>query len=147
MIVDAEGKVLGRICSFAAKKALLGEDVIIINAEKAVISGNAEMVYGKELRKLEIKNVGNPQHGPFHQKRPDRFVRRAIRGMLPWHKFRGREAYKRVMVYMGAPESEIKKKHNVDLKEARIEKLADMKKKVKGVTVLDVCRTIGGAAQ
>jgi large subunit ribosomal protein L13 len=145
MIVDAEGKVLGRVCSFAAKQALLGENVIIINAEKAVISGDADMVYGKELRKLEIKNVGNPQHGPFHQKRPDKFVRKAVRGMLPWHKFRGREAFKRVMVYMGAPVDEIKKNHNVDLKQTEITNVPAAKKKVKGVTVLQVCKTIGGA--
>ena len=144
MIVDAEGKVLGRLCSYVAKQALLGEDVIVINAEKALISGNRDMVFWKELRKLEIKNVGNPAHGPFHQKKPDRFVRRAIRGMLPWHKYRGREAYRRVMVYTGVPEAEIQKKHNIDIKQVKPEPLEDLRKKVRGVTVMEVCRTIGG---
>lgn len=144
MIIDAEGLVLGRVCTVAAKSALLGEDVIVVNAEKAVISGRKEMVMAKELRKLEIKNLGNPQHGPFHQKKPDRFVRRAIRGMLPWHKHRGREAYRKVMVYMGVPAEEIKKVYNVDIKQAKIEKLNNMKKPVEGVTVEEVCKVIGG---
>ena len=144
MIVDAEGKVLGRVCTFAAKEALLGEDVVVINAEKAVVSGNKEMILRKELRKLEIKNLGNPRHGPFHQKRPDKYVRRSVRGMLPWHRYRGREAYRRVMVYMGVPEDEIKKKHGIDVKTAQIERLEGARKKMKCVTVEEICRTLGG---
>lgn len=144
MIIDAEGLVLGRVCTLAAKSALLGEDVIVVNAEKAVISGKKDMILQKELRKLEIKNVGNPQHGPFHQKKPDRYVRRAIRGMLPWHKYRGREAYKKVMVYMGVPAEEIKKIHDIDVKQVKIEKILDQKKPVRGVTVGEICKAIGG---
>ncbi|MBN2250709.1 MAG: 50S ribosomal protein L13 [Candidatus Altiarchaeota archaeon] len=144
MIVDAEGKVLGRLCSFVAKKALLGENVIVVNAEKAVVSGDPDMVLGKEIRKLRIKNLGNPQHGPFHQKRPDRYVRRSIRGMLPWHKYRGREAFKRVMVYVGVPADELMKKHNINMNETRMEKLGEAGKDARGITVAEICRAVGG---
>jgi len=119
MIVDADGLVLGRVCSFAAKQALLGEDVIVINAEKAMLTGSKEMILKKELRWLEVRNLGSPLKGPNHEKRPDKYVRRAIRGMLPWHTFRGRDAFSRVYVYIGVPEEEIKKAHNIDIKPPR----------------------------
>ncbi len=38
MIIDANNMILGRLASFAAKKALLGEKIDVINCEKAVIS-------------------------------------------------------------------------------------------------------------
>lgn len=146
MIINAEGYILGRLCTFAAKKALLGEKVIVVNAEKAVISGKRDVILREELQKLEIRNLGNPLRGPFHQKRPDKFVRRSIRGMLPWKKPRGREAFKRVMVYIGIPEEEIKKRHDIDIKKTEIVDLNEMNKgiKMKGTTVGEVCRFIGG---
>lgn len=145
ILINADGHILGRFSAFVAKKALLGEDVIVVNAEKAIISGNKDMVIRKELEKLEIRNKGNYTKGPFHQKRPDKFVRKSIRGMLPWNKDRGREAFRKVMVYIGVPEQEIQKNHNINLKKTKIENLENLKKDVKRyVTVEEVCRSIGG---
>lgn len=145
MIINADGHVLGRLSTFVAKKALLGDEVIVVNAEKAIISGRKDMIIKKELEKLEIKNKGNYTRGPFHQKRPDKFVRRSIRGMLPWNKDRGREALKRVMVYISVPEKEILKSHNIDLKKVKIEDLENIRRDIKiYTTVEDVCRSIGG---
>ncbi len=145
MIIDANGHILGRLSAFVAKRALLGDNVIVVNAEKAVISGRKEIVIQKELEKLEIRNKGNYTRGPFHQKRPDKFLRRSIRGMLPWNKDRGREAFKRVMVYIGIPEGEIQKNHNINLKKTKIENLENIKKSVgRYITVEEVCRSIGG---
>jgi large subunit ribosomal protein L13 len=139
--INAEGQVLGRVCSYAAKQALMGEEVIIVNAEKALISGERNSIHAAEKAKLDIRNIGNYRKGPFHQKRPDRYVRRAIRGMLPYKKHRGREAYGRVSVYMGLPVDEIKKKKNIDVSKIKPEKLEHMRK---GVTVGEVCGLIGG---
>ncbi len=144
MIVDAEGLVLGRVCSFVAKQALLGENVIVINAEKAMLSGDKEMILHKELQWLEVRNIGSPLKGPNHEKRPDKYVRRAIRGMVPWHKYRGREAFARIMVYMGVPAEEIKKMHGVDVKTEKIERLESQRKQVSGMTVAELCKAIGG---
>jgi large subunit ribosomal protein L13 len=144
MIVDAEGLVLGRVCSFVAKQALLGENVIVINAEKAMLSGNKEMILQKELRWLDVRNIGSPLKGPNHEKRPDKYVRRAIRGMVPWHKYRGRDAFSRIMVYMGVPAEEIKKMHGVDIKTEKIEKIESQRKPVSGMTVAELCKAIGG---
>ena len=143
IIIDASNTVLGRVCTKAAKSALLGDQVVVINAEKAVVSGDRDMILRKELAKLEIRNLGNPQKGPFHEKRADKYVRRAIRGMLPWHRYRGREAFAKVQVYIDVPEAEIKKNHKVDVKTAKIEKFAN-KKKGAYITVADLCRSIGG---
>ncbi len=39
MIINADNLIIGRIASFAAKKALLGEKVVIVNSEEAVMTG------------------------------------------------------------------------------------------------------------
>ena len=89
MIIDAKGHVLGRLATYVAKNALLGEDIIIVNSEKIMISGKKKVILKREAERLETRNKGNPQKGPYHQKRPDKFVRRTIRGMLPWKRARG----------------------------------------------------------
>ena len=52
IIIDANHGIFGRLCSFAAKKALQGDEVIIVNCEKAIITGNKKDVVKKysELR-------------------------------------------------------------------------------------------------
>lgn len=100
MIINAEKLVLGRVATVAAKKALLGEEVKIVNCEKAVIIGNRRSIIQDYLAKLEL---GQPQQGPFMQRRPDLFVKRAVRGMLPRRKASGRAAQGRIMCYMGIP--------------------------------------------
>jgi large subunit ribosomal protein L13 len=44
--------------------------------------------------------------GPYYPKRPDRLFKRAVRGMIPYKKPRGREAFERVRVYVGNPYDE-----------------------------------------
>ena len=43
MIIDGDGAVAGRLASTAAKTLLKGEDVIIVNAEKAIITGEPKI--------------------------------------------------------------------------------------------------------
>jgi len=47
--------------------------------------------------------VGAPMRGPFHYRRPDRYLRKTVRGMLPFKQPKGKSAYKRLKVYMGIP--------------------------------------------
>jgi len=100
MIIDAKNMVLGRIATIAAKKALMGEKVDIINCENAVITGNKQNVFEKYNRK---SSMGSPAKGPFLARRSDMFVRRVIRGMLPYKQEKGRQAFKNIMCYMGVP--------------------------------------------
>ena len=145
MIVDAEGSIVGRLASHVAKKALSGEEVIVVNAEKAIISGKKEMTISDERDKQDIRNLGNPRRGPFHQKRPDRYLRKTIRGMLPYKKTRGREAYSRVMVYMGVPKEEINRKYGLKVKDSDITGIDDSRKRVRDhMTLGEVCKAVGG---
>ena len=103
-VIDADGHILGRLASHIAKMLLLNEKVIIVNAEKIIISGNRRKIIEHYKERSNIHTHTNPTKGPFWPKRPDNFVRRTIRGMLPWKKDRGRQAYRRLRVYEGIPE-------------------------------------------
>lgn len=118
-IVNAEGLVMGRMASIIAKRLLKGEEIVIVNAEKAVLSGNRK---SHVLEAKEFLEVGYPEKGPIHYKRPDRIVRRTIRGMLPYDQPKGKQAYKRVKVFIGIPD-EYKDREMETLVEAKAEKL------------------------
>ena len=104
MNVDATNLVVGRLSTFAAKKALSGEKVVIVNAERAVITGTKNAVLKKLVTKLNLSPKGNPHKGPKYSKMPDRILRRAVRGMLPCKRAAGKKAFRRVYVYIGIPE-------------------------------------------
>ena len=99
-LLDARNKILGRFCSQVAKKALLGEQIVIINAKDAIISGTKSNIHEKYLSKLNISTATNPRRGPFWPRRPDTFMRNVIKKMLPRKKLRGKEALKRIHVYI-----------------------------------------------
>lgn len=100
VIFDASGQILGRLSSVTAKRLLEGDAVSIINAEKAVITGSRLSI----LREYQQKRrVGSQRKGPHFPKRPDRILKRTVRGMLPYQKPRGRAAFKRLRVYVGTP--------------------------------------------
>ena len=136
MIIDAKDLILGRMITVIAKKALLGEKIDIVNCEKAIILGDKKNVLGKYKQRT---NRGGPFHGPFIPKMPDRFVRRAVRGMLPYKKERGRMAFKRVMCYISVPDV-FKDKKMEKIKEADISRI----KTLKYVTVGNICKFLKG---
>ena len=112
LVVDAEGQTLGRL---ASKVALLirgkrkpnytphvdcGDNVIIVNAEKVVLSGN------KMTDKTYIWHTGypggqrttNPEQ--IMAKFPERIVEKAVKGMLPKNGL-GAELFRNLHVYAG----------------------------------------------
>lgn len=99
-LVNAKGLIVGRLGSKVAKRLLNGEEVVILNAEKAVFSGKRKSKIAEAHLFLE---VGAPERGPFHYRRPDRFLRKTVRGMLPFKQPKGKSAYKRLKVFMGVP--------------------------------------------
>lgn len=135
IIVDAKGLILGRLASNVAKLLLQGETVIILNAEKATISGKKQHIVQNAKTFLE---VGHPRKGPLHPRRPDRIVSRTVRGMLPRRKPKGIEAYKRLRVYLGAP-LEFENKNVQTIPEANADKL-----KSPYITVGELAKEIGG---
>ena len=111
-IINAEELILGRMASTVAKRLLKGERIIIVNAEKTVLSGKRKSRVSEAKEFLE---VGHPKKGPFHYRRPDRILRRTVRGMLPYKQPKGKQAYKRLKVLIGIPE---------DFKDQKMETLA-----------------------
>ncbi|NIO37515.1 50S ribosomal protein L13 [Candidatus Bathyarchaeota archaeon] len=118
-IVDAEGLILGRMASIVAKRLLIGEEIVIVNAEKAVLSGKKKSRVKEAKRFLK---VGHPEKGPFHYRTPYRMVRRTVRGMLPYRQPKGKQAYKRLKVFVGIPE-QIREREKQTLTEAQSRKL------------------------
>ena len=137
-IVDASNLILGRMASYVAKQALEGKRVIVLNAERAIISGTKERVVARAKQKLKTRTLGNLEKSPTHPRRPDTYVRRVIRGMLPWKKSGGKEAFRRVMVYVGTP-SEYQDKPFAKIAGADASKL-----KVPYVSVAQLSQEIGG---
>lgn len=101
LILDANEEVVGRLGSYVAKQLLRGNEVAIVNAEKAIISGNREGNI-ERVRRWRMKG-GSSQKGPLVSKMPDRLLKRMIRGMLPWDRTKGVEAWKRLKCYVGVP--------------------------------------------
>lgn len=101
VIIDAKDTLLGRLAAIAAKKALSGEQVVIINADKAVVSGGRDFIFEDYRAK---RQRGERYHGPHFPRQADKIVKRTIRGMVPWHQPKGREAMRRIRVHIGKPE-------------------------------------------
>jgi large subunit ribosomal protein L13 len=118
---DATNLILGRMASFAAKKALLGETVNIVNCEKAIVTGNKKTLLLQFKRK---RDMGIPSKGPFFPRSPERIVKRTIRGMLPYKQEKGMKAFKRIKCYTGVPENI---KNAETIKEADISKVPNLK--------------------
>ena len=135
MIIDAKNKIVGRIATVAAKSALLGEKVDIINCENAFVTGGRSHVFNEAKRKREMGTF----KGPFISRMPDRYVRRMIRGMLPYKQDKGKNAYKRIMCHIGMPK-EFEGKKAVDVKEADISKV----KNRNYVSIEQICKKLGG---
>jgi len=104
IVVDATNCIAGRMCSHVSKLLLQGNRVSIVNAEKAMLSGNRYKTIEQYKEHLEINSVTNPIHGPFHPRRPDTILTKMVRGMVPKQKTRGIEAFKHLRVYIGIPE-------------------------------------------
>ena len=105
VVVDATNHIAGRLCSYVAKMLLKGNNVVILNAEKAMLSGDRHSTIRQWHEYLEIGSVVNPVHGPFHARRPDRIITRMVRGMVPKRKPKGITAMKRLRVYIGVPKN------------------------------------------
>ena len=130
--LNAEGAVLGRIGSVACKELLKGKEVVIINSERAIITGSRDNIIGDISAWKGLGGKG--LKGPKVPRTSDRLMKRMIRGMLPWDRTRGREAYDRLKCYIGNGPLKAE-----ELKQAqRIE----VKKPLKYITVAEVSKYI-----
>lgn len=135
-VIDASGHILGRLSSKIAKRLLKGERIVVVNAEKAVITGDKYMVFERYKEKYDR---GSKEKGPYFPRHPERIFKRTVRGMLPWKSSRGREAYRNLRVFMGVPE-ELKGVNFEKIEDAMLEKVS---KTDKYVTLAEVSRYLG----
>ena len=134
MIINAENMIVGRLGTVVAKKALQGEEISIINAEKAVITGKRDEI----IRRFKDKeNLGAPLVGPHRPKTSERLLKRMIRGMLPYKKPRGREAFERIKCYKGIPK-QFEGKDYIVIEEADVNKT-----RAKFVKIEDISKLLG----
>ncbi|MEM3852584.1 MAG: 50S ribosomal protein L13 [Methanomassiliicoccales archaeon] len=130
-IIDAKGAVLGRLASNVAKRLLNGEEITVVNAEELLLSGRLE----NSLQEYSAAyNRGKAIRGPEFPRMPDRLFRRTVRGMLPFRTKRGRDAYRRLKVFIGVPK-------DVDAKSA--EKIALAPPGRNYVKLAEVSRLLG----
>ena len=136
MIIDAKNTILGRLSAYVAKQVLLGNKVDVINCGECIISGKKHAILGIYIKKLHRKA---PAKGPYFYRRPDMLVKRTIRGMLPFKRARGMNAFKNVRCHISVPEN-LKNEKALSIENASIEKLhsADYLK------IKDVCKAVGG---
>lgn len=137
MIIDGEDLILGRLGAFAAKKALLGEKIDIINCEKIIISGNKKNILAKY--KQRTVDLGNINQGPYYPRRADMFVKRLLRGMFPHKQEKGRKAYERIRCHIGT-DNRFKDKKTEQLKRSGITKLPTLRY----ITIKELCDQLGG---
>jgi large subunit ribosomal protein L13 len=138
LYVDASGQILGRLASIVAKKLLEGYNVYVFNVEKAVLSGERLRVIEGYKLLLKVKTHLNPEKSGIRRPRsPVNIFKRAVRGMLPMDKPRGRMAYKRLRVFVGVP-PEFAGVQLLQFPEAAVTRL-----KGKYITVAEVAKALG----
>ena len=133
MIIDAKNQIIGRVATFAAKKAMLGEQVTLLNCEQAVITGSKADIIARYMQRIAR---GQPGQGPYISRRADMLVKRMVRGMLPYKKERGKAALSRIRCYIGEPEEA--KGEAVTVKGAETSKLQNFKY----ITIKQLCTLI-----
>ncbi|MCR4335017.1 MAG: 50S ribosomal protein L13 [archaeon] len=135
-VIDGSNLIVGRAASVIAQRLIKGERIDIINAEKMVFTGTKENLLEKYKTRRELSEKGNPHKGPKYSRMPDRIVKRAVRGMVPWKKAQGKIAFKNFRAHIGIPE---------EFEKAKTEKIESaINKKQKGfLTVEQLSKNLG----
>ena len=112
-VIDAEDKVLGRLATEIARRLRgkhkaeytphvdTGDYIVIINAEKVVVTGN------KTKNKLYHHHTGYPgglktvSFEKLQATKPEMIIEKAVKGMLPKNPL-GRDMFRKLKVYTGS---------------------------------------------
>ena len=135
-VINAEGLILGRLSSHVAKRLRNGEEIVILNAEKAVISGRRKQLVEFYAHRRTRGASQTKAKGPFYPRTSDAILKRTVRGMVEYKKPTGRAALKRLRVYLGVPK---------EFKDVKMETLESAKKPhlVKFVHLGDISKELG----
>jgi len=101
-VINASKLVFGRLASIVAERALKGEQIDIVNVEKAVIIGKKSMVVARYKKRVDMQGKANPEKGPKYSRTPEKIMKRAVKGMLPKRE-RGTKALKKIRAFIGVP--------------------------------------------
>lgn len=101
-VIDGRNLIHGRLASVVAEKIMGGEEVVVLNAEAIVITGPKEVTFASFKAKVDRGDT-TKRKGPFYPRRADLLFKRCVRGMIPWTSTSGREAYRRLHVFVGTP--------------------------------------------
>ena len=101
-VIDGKNAILGRLGSVVAEKIMAGEDVVVLNCESIVITGEKEMVFADYKARFD-RGECKSRKGPFYPRRADLLFKRSVRGMIPWTTTSGRNAFRRLHAYVGTP--------------------------------------------
>ena len=127
VLVDAEGETLGRVASRIAyllrgkhkpnftPHVDCGDNVVVVNAEKVVLSGNkaTEKQYVRHTEYPGGQRTVTPEE--LMMKRPIKVLENAVRGMLPKNRL-GRELFRNLYTYEGAEHQQgAQKPEKIDL--------------------------------
>lgn len=101
-VIDGKNAILGRLGSAVAEKIMAGEEVVVLNCESIVITGEKEMVFADYKARYD-RGECKSRKGPFYPRRADLLFKRSVRGMIPWTSTSGRNAFRRLHAYVGIP--------------------------------------------
>lgn len=101
-IIDGKGLIYGRLAGNVAEMIMSGEEVIVLNAESLIITGERDVTFAYFKTKVDCGDT-TKRKGPFYPRRADLLFKRCVRGMIPWTSSSGRDAYRRLHVYVGVP--------------------------------------------
>jgi len=93
------------MATYTAKRLLVGDDIVIVNAEQAVLSGSRDYFQELYAGRRTMMSKADPAKSAKQSwsRRPDLLFRRIIRGMLPKDTKRGRDALRKLRIYIGVP--------------------------------------------
>ncbi len=134
IVIDATQTLLGRLASYAAKQAMLGEEIVIVNCSEVMISGTRDQLFARYKQRADR---GTHSTGPFFPRLPELIVKRTIRGMVPYKQPKGRAAFARVRCFRGLPPKYEKGKLQT------LEKKASDLPTLKAVKLADISRFLG----
>jgi large subunit ribosomal protein L13 len=112
-VVDASGKTLGRLCTELARRLRgkhkpvytphvdTGDYLVVINAEKIIVTGNK--LADKKYHRFTgyIGNLKTETLGQALERHPERVIETGVKGMLPKNPL-GRAMYRKLKVYKGS---------------------------------------------
>ena len=136
LIIDGKNSILGRMSSKIAKELMKGETVILVNSEKAIITGSPKKIVEKYQQRRGLRDLAKPEKSRKTPRRPDLFVRKIIRGMLPYKTKNGLEAYRRLKVTIGTPKE-------YEGKAKKISESKSITSDYKYITIMELCKKLG----